>query len=122
MNQLYFSIGGLVWAIAIFKRELLIRKESFRIVLGISVALFLAGLIIHFTAAGQYHGSGALLSPLLSLCLFRVCHNIFLKQFNREPRDTAFIWESGMGADRVFNIMYLILAGGIWIFLAVTFS
>ena len=74
MSAIYFSIGGLVFAIGIFNRDLLVRKESFRIILGVSVVLFLAGLIIHFTTPARYFGSGALLAPLLSLALFHLFH------------------------------------------------
>lgn len=108
MDAFYFSIGGFVWVIALFKRELLVEKEGFRIILGVSITLFLAGLILHFTVAGQQSGAGALLAPLLSLGMFRLCRRLFLKRFNREPRDTWLNWSEGMGADRVFNIVYFV--------------
>lgn len=122
MNPYYFSIGGLVWIIALFKRELLIERKTFRIILVISIALFLTGLVHYFTAAGRYPGSGALLSPLLSLGVFRLFRSIFLMRLKREPRDTWLNWGEGMGADRVFNIMYFVLAAWLWIFVAVVMS
>lgn len=122
MDPIFFSIGGLVFAIGIFRRELLVQKETFRIILGVSVALFLAGLIIHFATPGRYPGSGALLSPLLSLGLFRLCRRVFLKRLKREPRDTWLNWDQGMGADRMFNILYFVSAGWLWILVAVIMS
>jgi hypothetical protein len=102
MNPIYFSIGGLVFAVAMFKRELLIQKQSLRILLGLSIALFLAGLILHFRAPGQHPGSGALLCPLLSLGLFHLVRRLFLLLFEREPKDTWLNWQPGLGADRIF--------------------
>ena len=122
MYPLCFSIGGLVFAIGIFKRDLLVRRDSFNIVLGLSIILSLAGLTLHFVTPGGCPGSGALLSPLLSLGLFRLCPGMFLVRFKREPRDTWLNWESGMGADRVFNIVYFVSAGWLWIFLTVVLS
>jgi hypothetical protein len=115
MEALLFSIG-------IFKRELLIETESFRIILGISVVLFLVGLFLHFTAPGRHFGSGALLCPLLSLGLYRLCRRVFIRQYNREPRDTWFDWSEGMGADRIFNILYFGSVGWLLMLLAAFIS
>jgi len=99
-----------IW-IFIFKRELLIREESFRLILGLSVILFLVGILLHFTKVGRDSPCGALLSPLVSLGLFRLCRKIFLGRFKREAKDTYLIWDAGLAADRIFNIAYFSLAG-----------
>lgn len=114
MDPFYFAIGGLVFAIALFKRELLVQKKSLRVILVVSVGLFLTGLTIHFTNAGRDSTSGALLCPLLSLGLYLLCHKVFLMRFKREPKDTFFNWGQGMGADRLFNIAYFVLAAWLW--------
>src|SRR5829696_7631183 len=119
MGLVYFFIGGLVFSIALFKRELLIINRSFKILLFVSIGLFLAGLALHFTEAIEDSTSGALLSPLLCLGLFRTFRRVFVRQFNREPRDTWFNWQSGMGADRVFNIVYFSSALCVWVFTTV---
>lgn len=119
MDLFYFCSGGLVFGIALFKRELLIVNTSFKILLLISVVLFLVGLALHFTQAAQDSTSGALLSPLLSLALFRIFRRIFLQRFKREPCDTWFNWQVGMGADRVFNIVYFVSALFVWMFTTV---
>lgn len=119
MNPFYFAIGGLVFAIAIFKRELLVHKESFRIILIVSVGLFFTGLAIHFTNLGRDSTSGALLCPLISLGLYRLCHRVFFMRLRREPKDTFFNWDKGMGADRVFNIVYFVLAAWLWMLTAI---
>lgn len=60
----------MIW-IFIFKRELLIRDDSFRLILVVSFILFATGIVLHFTDAGRGSFCGALLSPLGSLGLFR---------------------------------------------------
>lgn len=98
----------------LFKRELLIEKESFRLILGVSIALFLVGVALHFTEAGQDSPSGALVHPLISLWLFRLFRRVFVMRFKHEPRDTFFNWENGLGADRLFNIVYFGIVGCLW--------
>ncbi|CDM67174.1 hypothetical protein PYK22_03223 [Pyrinomonas methylaliphatogenes] len=114
MDPFYFVIGGFVIFIFIFKMEMLVRKESFRIILGISFLLFLIGLVLHFTEAGRSSLSGALLCPLLSLGLFRLLRRVFLRWFKHEPRDTFFNWNLGLGEDRIFNILYFAMAILLW--------
>lgn len=114
MDPFYFVIGGFVIFIFIFKMEMLVRKESFRIILGISFLLFLIGLVLHFTEAGRSSLSGALLCPLLSLGLFRLLRRVFLRWFKHEPRDTLFNWNLGLDEDRIFNILYFAMAMLLW--------
>lgn len=118
MNPLLFSVGGLVFVIGIFKRELLVQRNSFMIILAISVALFLAGLVLHFAYNGLYPGSGALLSPLVSLALYRCFFGIFVATYGRQPLDTWLDWREGMAPDRIFNILYFVTAGASWTVLA----
>ena len=118
MDTLYFSIGGFVFVIGIFKREMLVREESFRPILTVSVVLFAAGLIIHFTEAGRDSACGALICPLISLGWYRFCRKVFVKRFGHEPRDTWNIWDDDMGADRLFNIVYFGSVG--WLLMLVT--
>ena len=110
MDPVYFAVGAFVIVIAHFKMELLIESRSFRVVLGVSVALFVGGLILHFTDVGRYSMSGALLCPLLSLGLFRGLRKPFLKKFRHEPADTFLNFKPGLDPDRVFNVLYFISA------------
>lgn len=97
-------------AIFLFRRDLLIQKESFRIILGVSVGLFLAGLLLQFAEMGRSSTSGALLVPLLTLGLFRFSRRLFVKRFKHEPRDTFLNWKTGLAVDRVFDLAYFMLA------------
>ena len=114
MNPLFFAIGGFVILIALCKRELLVEKESFRGILIISTALFLIGMVLHFMEAWRDSISGSLLSPLISLGLFRLCRRIFLNRFKREPKDTFLNWQAGMAPDRFFNVLYFVSASWLW--------
>ncbi len=113
-------VGGFVIYTFLSRRELLIEGEGFRLILGVSAALFATGIVLHFTEAGRYSMSGALLCPLLSLGLFRMFRRVFINRFKHEPRDTFFNWNPGLGEDRVFNIVYGVSAALLWMF--VTFG
>jgi hypothetical protein len=82
-------------------------------VLGISILLFLVGLVLHFTGIGRNNASAALLTPLMSLLAFRLLRKIFIMRFKHEPKDTFFDWNPGLGWDRLFNIVYVALTYGL---------
>jgi hypothetical protein len=115
MNPIYFFIGGLVLSIAWFRMDLLIKSESFVVILVMSSMLFCLGTVLILVHGASY-ASGALLCPLLTLGLFRIFRNLFLRLVGREPRDTLLDWSSGIAADSLFNILYFTLAALILIF------
>jgi hypothetical protein len=113
MQYVYIFIGMFVSIIALFKRELLVQKDSFRIILGASIALFLCSFILHMAEGNPGSFSGALLAPLLSLGLYRFYRVLFVQRIHREPKDTFFDWASGLTADRLFNIVYF--GSAVWL-------
>jgi hypothetical protein len=113
MDYVYVFVGMFVSIIALFKRELLVQKASFRIVLGISVALFLVGFLVHFVETDPTSFCGALLTPLLSLGLYRFSRRLFLQRVRHEPKDTYLNWAPGLAAGRLFNIFYF--GSAVWI-------
>jgi hypothetical protein len=115
MNPYYFAVGGLVFAIFIFKRELLIRRASFIVILSVASVLFALGIILRITAHDKSSAVGALMVPLLSLLAYRLARTLFVRSMGREPRDTYLNWSKGLAADRIFNILYVAVAGCIWI-------
>jgi hypothetical protein len=106
MDYIYIPLGMLIPVIALFKRELLVQRESFMIILLVTIILFVAGLGLHFAVGDKDSSCGALLAPLFSLCLYRCCRRLFLRQCEHEPRDTYLNWETGLAADRIFNIVF----------------
>jgi hypothetical protein len=113
MEYLYILAGMFVSIIAFLKRELLVKQTSFRIILGVSAALFVAGSVLHFIDPDPYSPCGALLAPLLSLGVYRLYRKLFLLRAQHEPKDTSLNWAAGLGADRIFNIAYF--GSAIWI-------
>jgi len=105
MDYVYVFTGMFMSVIALFERDLLIQKRSFRMILGVSITLFLAGLLLHFTSAWD-SSCGALLTPLFSVVVFRICRRGFLRRYKQEPKDTWLNWTENMGAHRLFNIVY----------------
>jgi hypothetical protein len=112
---IYVFIGMFVILIALFRREWLIQKQTFRVIMLISFIMFAVGLILHFTTVGRATPSGALLAPLLTLGFFRISLRIFLRRLQHEPKDTYLNWKAGLGADRIFNIVFFTVAG--WLLL-----
>jgi hypothetical protein len=106
MNFFYIFAGLFVFLIAVFKRDLLIRRKSFRVILISSILLFIAGLALHFMPVGRHSNSGALLGALISLGWYRLCRRAFVKRFKREPRDTLFDWNPELRSDRPFNVVF----------------
>ena len=49
MDYLYVIAGMFVSVIALFKRELLMKKDSVRIILVRSIVVFFVGVVLHFT-------------------------------------------------------------------------
>lgn len=110
MDYIYIPIGMFVSILVLWKRELLVERTSFRLILGVSMILFITGVVLHWTDADRESSSGALLTPLVSLGLYRLLHRVFLHRFRRDPRDTYLDWTSGMAVDRLFNIAYFSLS------------
>ncbi len=108
MDYVYLPVGSLVVLIALFKRELLVEKQTFLIILVVSIVLAIAGIVLHFTEGDPDSSNGALLAPLLSLGLYHLLRSFFFRWFKHEPRDTYLNWSPGLGADRIFNIIFFI--------------
>ena len=106
INFLLIIVGLFVPGVVLFKRELLLERRPFLIVLAASVLLFIAGLMFHFTGAARHSASGALLAPLISLGFYCFSRRIFVKLVMHEPKDTADDWTPGKVEDRLFNIVY----------------
>lgn len=108
MDYFYIFIGAFAIFVALFKRELLVSNASFKAILGITIVLFVGGLVLLCRARGTHSMAGALMYPLLSLGAYRVARLLFVRRFGREPLDTFLSWDSGRDADRVFNIAYFV--------------
>lgn len=117
MDYVYIPTGMFVIIIALWKREWLSQGNSLRIILGTSIALFITGLVLHFSE-DRDSSCGALLTPLFTLGLYRLFRRLFLLRVRHEPKDTYLNWGSGLAADRLFNILYFGLS--FWLFVLAT--
>ena len=106
VNCLYFGIGLSVIFIDGVRQQLLIRASSYKVILTLSTALFVLGVIVHFTPQRNNWAAGALLAPLLTLLYFRLCLRAFIRWQHREPIDVTFNWKRGLVKDRVFGFAF----------------
>lgn len=54
--------------------------------------------------------------PLLMTLFYYLARYIFIKIFNREPRNTFWIWEyKGLLYDILFNLIFFLIAGTLFI-------
>jgi hypothetical protein len=116
MDLGYIIAGLFVNLIFLFRIDWLIRRESFHIVLGLSIILFIIGIALHHMGVSQHSASEALLIPLVSIVIFRLLRKGFVMRMNREPKDTAYNWQSGLLWDRIFAFLYWALSLGFAIF------
>lgn len=101
-------IGVFVLAIFMYKRELLINPKAFRIILIISLIMFALAYIMPQFDAFKNTPVNVFKLPIITLLLYRVARGLFRKAFNREPKDTFWMihWETGIGKDTVFNVLF----------------
>lgn len=118
MEIAYFSLGGFVIVVALFKRELLFEPESHQILLGIAAVMFVVGAVLVFGRLQPNSAAGALMNPLVSIGLFWLMRKLFHWRYGRDPRDTFHNWTPGMAADRFFNIIYFTSASICWALVA----
>ncbi|MGH9928377.1 MAG: hypothetical protein ACREA9_04005 [Pyrinomonadaceae bacterium] len=103
----YFCVGFSVFAIFGLKLELLLQEVTFKIMLAIAGAAFVAGVVIHFTDEASHSAAGALFAPLPTLGYFWLLRKLFLKWAHREPIDTAMNWTPGLAKDRALAFAFL---------------
>jgi hypothetical protein len=110
MGIVWLAAAGFVLAIAYFCRELLIERKSRKIIFGVSMALFMASVLLTISTRSTTPTLfPSLMNPLVSLGLFLLMRNLFVRWKDREPIDTFFDWRRGLAADRWFNILYFSL-------------
>ena len=109
MDIIWLATAGFVLTIAYFCRELLIEPASRRIILGVSLALFGAGVFLSILNQSTSILFPSLMNPLVSLGLFLLMRKLFVRWKHREPIDTFLDWRAGLAADRLFNVLYFTL-------------
>jgi hypothetical protein len=93
--------------------RVLLRKETRGAVIVCSCVLGLVGAAI--AVARRYDRIGmaaavALLSPTYQVWLFRRMHDGFVRRMNREPVNTSGDFRAGLGTDRAFSLLFILLS------------
>lgn len=109
MDIVWFAASGFVLTIAFFGRELLIERGSREIIFGISLALFVAAVLLSIPTGRTPILYPSLMNPLISFGLFMLMRKLFVRWKHREPIDTFLDWRPGLAADRLFNVLYFCL-------------
>ena len=109
MDIVWLATAGFVLTIVYFGRDLLIQRGSRKIVFGVSLALFVAAIVLTIFMWSTPTLFPSLMGPLVSLGLFLLMRKLFVRWKHREPIDTFFDWRPGLAADRWFNILYFTL-------------
>jgi hypothetical protein len=111
--NLYIILVGIsILIIPLHRRELLVQKNSFKLILSISIAIFIIGVCLDiFNIDSKYWGFYSFYFPLFIVLFYRVLRIAFLIIMKREPIDTAFDLRGVTPwIDRIFNILYFTLA------------
>lgn len=114
MDIIWVIVGGSVLWVGLFMRELLFAPGTRSTISCIVAALPVAGLIITAFTYRDPVIFPSLLNPLVSLGLFVVMRKGFVRWQKRDPKDTFMDWRSGLGPDRLFNILYTVLGVALW--------
>jgi len=119
-NTYQFILGMFIVVIFLLKVNWLVEKYSFRIVLSLTVALFMIGIVSMFVNPTIRIMPNYLVVPLISLLLFRLCRWIFILYLKREPCnpfDLVYDMTPGLFWDRLFTISYFVTVAMLMIIL-----
>lgn len=102
------AIGIFGMLIFMFNRELLIKPETFRIILISSLITLVLAYILPQFDAFQNTPVNVFKLPIITLLFYRIARGLFKKAFNREPKDTFWMMhrEKGIWQDTVFNVLF----------------
>ena len=104
MEMAYIFAGMFVHIIVLFDRNFLKRQNVLPICYVIASAMFVIGLIFLIMKGDGY--AGFLITPLISLILYQLMFNLFVKMFKKEPVDTYHTLDMSLGNSMVFNIIF----------------
>ncbi len=99
-------------------REFFLQKIISRLLLVIYIMMFMIYYIDYTLLFNDVKYAYILRAPLIITLLYYLFRYIFIKKFNREPRNTFWIWEHrGYLYDVLFNLLFFIITGFLLMFL-----
>ncbi len=110
MDFAYIALGLNTLAVFLYKREWLLKKKPFTILLAINILLLILGYIFQYNLIGNPNMVVALKMPLLSQLIFISLVTIFRKVYNRDPVDTFWTMDISLMKDGIFNFTFWVTA------------
>ncbi len=96
-------------AVFLFKREWLLKKHSFTILLVFNLILFALYHVLESYAIGDQKMIVALKMPVLSQLVFICLLTIFQKIYKRDPVDTFWSTDIRLMNDGIFNFFFWVV-------------
>ena|SRR5690554_293191 len=109
MDFILIMIGLSIFHIFLFKREILVQKQSSLYIAIACIILFVLGYILIYF---DMKIGKALTMPFIQFVLYRFCHFIFVKIYKREPKNTWWSMDLSLMTDGVFNFLCALFAFG----------
>jgi hypothetical protein len=113
MKFWYFfaSFAGLfIQIVFMLKREWLLRKPSFLIILILTLVLLGISCVLIYAKLGNPKIARLLAMPLPSFGTFVLMKYLFLKIYNRNPVDTFWSMDFREMPDGIFNFLFWVLS------------
>lgn len=110
MDFAYIALGLNTLAVFLYKREWLLKKKPYTILLAINILLLILGYIFQYNLIGNPNMVVALKIPLLSQLIFISLVTIFRKVYNRDPVDTFWTMDISLMKDGIFNFTFWVTA------------
>lgn len=110
MDFILIMIGLFILHIFLFKREILVQKQS-ALYIGIAcISLLVLGYVLIYF---DIKIGKALTIPFFQFFSYRFCHFIFVKIYKREPKDTWWSMDLSLMIDGIFNLLCMLFAFGL---------
>lgn len=110
VNFVFILLGTNTLIIFLYKREWLLEKIPFLILLTANTTLLAMGYLLETKLIGNPKLVIALKMPLLSQLIFICMVFIFRKIYNRNPVDTFWTMDQALMKDGIFNFVFWAMA------------
>lgn len=111
MDFIFILLGLSTLFIFLYKREWLIEKKSYLIILWINLVLFFVGYFLEYVVNIHSKTVVALKMGLLSQLIFLALINLYRKLYGKNPVDTFWSMDSKLLKDGLFNFLFWIIGG-----------
>lgn len=109
MNIIFVFLGMSTLLVFLYKREWLLGRRPFLILLVLNVILFILGYILENGV--DFKLSVALKMGLLSQLIFTALVTLFRRIYKRDPVDTFWTMDVSLMKDGIFNFVFWVLGG-----------